>query len=161
MTTASMKFPMNLTRCKVPSDDEVRRLLRASVTTGDARSAAAVTILLSLGLRLSVVRQLRWSYVRQKGTQLQTRSKRYSDEIVPITRLLSRQLLAIGPKGTLERIFAKPSPESLSLDALFSAILVRTGLPGYHWNDFVEWSGRQSMTTKLQVATLWNELGCP
>jgi hypothetical protein len=110
---------------------------------------------------LSVVRQLRWSYVRQKGTQLQTRSQRYSDEIVPITRLLSRQLLAGGgPKGALERIFAKPRPESLSLDVLFSSILISAGLYGFHWNDFVEWSSRQSMATKLEVATLWNELGC-
>jgi integrase len=123
---------MNLTPRRVPTDDEVRRLLRASVATSDSRSAAAVTMLLSLGLRLSVVRQLRWSYVRQKGTQLQTRSKRYSDEIVPITRSLSRQLLAIGPKGALERIFAKPSAESLSLDALFSSILISAGLYGFH-----------------------------
>jgi integrase len=152
---------MNPTMRTTPSDDEVRRLLRASVATSDARSAAAVTILLSLGLRLSVVRQLRWSYVRQKGTQLQTRSKRHSDGIVPITRLLCRQLLAIGPKSALERIFAKPRPESLSLDALFSAILLKAGLSGYHWDDFVEWSGRQSTATKLAVATLWNELGRP
>jgi hypothetical protein len=101
-----------------------------------------------------VVRQLRWANVRQKGTQLQTRSKRISNETVPITRLLTRQLLAIGVRGPRERIFAKPTPASPSLDDLFTMTLVIANLTSYRWNDFVLWSDQQSPMTRLQVATL-------
>jgi integrase len=137
----------------IPTDDQVRRLLYWSVMTPDARAAAAVTIVLSLGLSLSIVRQLRWSYVRRKGTQLQIRSQRDSGEVVPITELLCRQLWNIGLRGPSERIFAKPDPTSLSLDALFQGLLVSASLSSYQWNDFVQWSNRQSATTKIQVAT--------
>jgi hypothetical protein len=55
-------------------------------------------------------------------------------------------ILAIGPKGALERNFAKPSPESQSLDGLFSSILISAGLYGFilHRSIYVPTGGGRS-----------------
>lgn len=140
----------------IPSDQEVIRLLHSSVHLREPRVAAAVTMLLSLGLGQDLVRQLRWLHVQKSGSQLQIGAQRRGAGIVPITRLLRQQLVAIGIRQPTDRIFTKPSPAALSLDALFKTALLDAGLSRYRWHDFLRWSDRQSTATKLQVATLWN-----
>jgi hypothetical protein len=137
----------------IPTDNDVRRLLSGARFTPDPRAIAAVTTMLSLGLSLSVVRQLRWHCLDIKSQTLRTHSMRFGTLSATITKLLICQLLAIPRSGSSCRIFAKYNSESPSIDLLLRRTLVSSGLSMYHWNDFVRWSCLQTDATRLSVAT--------
>jgi integrase len=137
----------------IPTDDDVRRLLSGARFTPDPRALAAVTLLLSLGLSLGVVRQLRWHCLDIKSQTLRTRSSRVGTNPVTITKLLIRQLLAIPHSNSSDRIFGKYRTESPSIDLLLRRTLISSGLSMYRWSDFVRWSGLQTAAIRLSVAT--------
>jgi integrase len=144
---------MESTLGPIPIDNDVRRLLSGARSTPDPRAIAAVTMMLSSGLSLNVVRQLRWNCLDIKSQTLRTRSCKIGTEVVTITKLLVRQLLAIPRSGQTGRIFAKHSPESPSIDLLLRRTLISSGLSMYGWIDFVRWSRVQTPATRLSVAT--------
>ena len=135
----------------IPTDNEVPRLLSGARFTPDPRALAAVTILLSLGVDLGVVRQLRWRCLDIKSRTLRT--SRVGTAPVSITNLLIRQLLAIPRSNSSGRIFGKYRPESPSIDLLLKRTLSSSGLSIYRWNDFVRWSRKQTPAIRLSVAT--------
>jgi integrase len=123
----------------IPTDNEVRRLLSGARFTPDPRALAAVTILLSLGVDLGVVRQLRWHCLDIKSRTLRT--SRVGTAPVSITNLLIRQL------------FGKYKTKSPSIDLLLKRTLISSGLSIYRCNDFVRWSRKQTPAIRLSVAT--------
>ena len=135
---------------QAPTDDEVRKLLSGARFTPDPRALAAVTLLLSLGVSLNVVRQLRWHCLDVKSQTLRTR---VGTNPVTITKLLTHQLLSIPRSGWSGRIFAKYKPQSPSIDLLLQRTLISSGLSMYRWSDFVRWSTLQTAAVRLSVAT--------
>jgi integrase len=135
----------------IPTDNDVRRLLSGARSTPDPRALAAVTILLSLGVDLGVIRQLRWRCLDIKSRTLRT--SRVGTAPVSITNLLIRQLLAIPRANPSGRIFAKYRAESPSIDLLLNKTLASSGLSMYRWTHFVRWSRLQTAAVRLSVAT--------
>jgi integrase len=135
----------------IPTDNEVRRLLSGARFTPDPRALAAVTILLSLGVDLGVVRQLRWHCLDIKSRTLRT--SRVGTAPVSITNLLIRQLFAIPRSNSSGRIFGKYKTKSPSIDLLLKRTLISSGLSIYRCNDFVRWSRKQTPAIRLSVAT--------
>lgn len=138
---------------RIPTDNDVRRLLSGARYTPDPRALAAVTLTLSLGLSLALIRQLRWSSLNLPSLTLQTRSSRVGTRPLSITKLLIHQLLAIPRLNSSGRIFGKYRTQSPSIDLLLSKTIASSGLSMYRWDDFIRWSNQQTPAIRLAVAT--------
>lgn len=143
---------MNLIEVAGPTDADVRRLLHAAAMSGDARSFAAVALLLSEMLPLGRLDRLEWANWDRAGKTLIIRTGRGGYRAVPLTALVSRQLALIRSTGD-PYIFAPTTPAEPKLRILFQQLLANANLSGFKPADFIGWAARQSAATRLSTAT--------
>lgn len=136
----------------LPPDDAVRKLLPASRACPDARSAAAMSLILSVGTSVGNLTQMRWADLDFETSTLTVRVNGKTRN-VKMTPYLCRQLRAI-PRSSGTRVFGRSDPSKPRLGPLIQTLLNSSGLGAYKAVDFVLWSERQSPSTRLRIVTV-------
>lgn len=134
---------------EVPTDQDIRRLLRTSREQADPRIAAALTFTLFLGFSLKKIISLNSSQIDFRLGLL--RAPGAAPAIFVLPELLLHQLLAIPSSRRNGRIFRSSEEFPGTLTEIFTRFVVAAG---FQPSDLVSWSQAQTPDVRKAVASL-------
>lgn len=136
----------------LPTDNDVRCVLRISRQSRDPRTAPAFSLILGYTCTAAELLRFRWPHLDlRQGTLLRKGQDGHS--LQHLTELVVRQLLAISRSSCCGQIFGPTERFPRTLKALLSSTLTDAGLGTFTPIDFVRWSRLQSPQIKRSVVT--------
>ena len=133
------------------TDEQVRRISGESIHCPDRRTRPALCFMLSQVIPISTLDRLRWTQLNRAAGSIVDPRGRKGVGAFWVSPFL-RQHIDRLPSGRSPFIFGPVAPAAPKLSALFSDLLLKSGLESFGPKDILTWARNQSPAVRKSTA---------